>query len=63
MEVEEEKKVVEKFLTSRHAALSDKTAPSLKTEGRTTNNYIWTADNTDPLADAIGARLDGAKEH
>jgi len=59
----EKKKAVEKFLQSRHAALSDRTAPSLKEEGRTTNNYIWTADNTDPLAEAIDKEWSGALPH
>lgn len=57
------KKVVEKFLTSRNAALSDRTAPSLKEEGRETNNYIWTAENTDPLAEAIDPEWSGALPH
>lgn len=57
------KPVVGKFLQSRHAALSDRTAPSLKEEGRTTNNYIWTADNTDPLAEAIDSEWSGALPH
>jgi peroxiredoxin len=59
----EKKAVVGKFLTSRHAALSDKTAPSVKEEGRTTNNYIWTDENTDPLADAIDKEWTGALPH
>ena len=59
----EKKAVVGKFLQSRHAALSDRTAPSLKEEGRTTNNYIWTADNTDPLAEAIDSEWSGALPH
>lgn len=56
-------KVVEKFLGNRHAALSDRTAPSVKEEGRTTNNYIWTAENTDPLAEAIDKEWSGALPH
>jgi peroxiredoxin len=43
----------EKFLKSRHAALSDRTKPSMEKEGRTSNNYIWTGGNPDKLAEAI----------
>jgi thiol-disulfide isomerase/thioredoxin len=52
-----------KFLQSRHAAIIDKTLPALQEEGRTTNNYIWSADNTDPLADAIDKEWTGALPH
>jgi peroxiredoxin len=54
---------VEKFLASRHAALSDRTRPSLEKEGRTTNNYHWTGGNPDTLAEAIDPEWSGALPH
>lgn len=52
-----------KFLQSRHAAMVDSMMPSLKEEGRTTNNYIWAEENTDPLAEAIDSEWTGALPH
>jgi peroxiredoxin len=54
---------VSKFLESRHAALSDRTAPSLKEEGRTSNNYHWTGGNPDAMAEAIDGEWSGALPH
>ncbi|MEY4244425.1 MAG: hypothetical protein RLZZ245_2010 [Verrucomicrobiota bacterium] len=58
-----ERSAVTKFLESRHAALSDRTAPSLKSEGRTTNNYHWTGGNPDTMAQAIDPEWSGALPH
>lgn len=54
---------VSKFLESRHAALSDRTAPSLASEGRATNNYHWTGGNPDALAKSIDPEWTGALPH
>ncbi len=54
---------VEKFLNSRHAALSDRTKPSLEKEGRKTNNYHWAGGNPDHLAEAIDPEWSGALPH
>jgi peroxiredoxin len=54
---------VSKFLESRHAALSARTAPSLKEEGRTSNNYHWTGGNPDAMAEAIDGEWSGALPH
>lgn len=54
---------VSKFLESRHAALSDRTAPSLEEEGRTSNNYHWTGGNPDAMAEAIDGEWSGALPH
>ncbi len=51
------------FLESRHAALSDQTAPSLSEEGRTSNNYLWTGGNPDAMAKAIDPEWTGALPH
>ena len=51
---------MKKFLESRHAALSKRTRPSMEKEGRTSNNYIWTGDNADKLAEAIHPEWTGA---
>lgn len=56
---EEEAKVM-KFLKSRHAALSKRTEPSMKKEGRTSNNYLWAGKNPDRLAEAIHPEWSGA---
>ncbi|MDP4623507.1 MAG: redoxin domain-containing protein [Akkermansiaceae bacterium] len=56
----EDKAKVEKFLQSRSAALGKRTAPSLKKEGRTSNNYLWTGSNPDELAEAIYPEWTGA---
>jgi peroxiredoxin len=49
-----------KFLESRHAALSNRTKPSMEKEGRTSNNYIWSGTNPDKLAEAIYPDWTGA---
>ena len=54
---------VAKFLESRHAALPDPVAKSLKQEGRTTNNYHWTGGNPDKMAQAIDPEWSGALPH
>ncbi len=54
---------VTKFLESRHAALPDPTAKSLKEEGRATNNYHWTGGNPDAMAQAIDPEWSGALPH
>ena len=55
-----DKAKVQKFLQSRHAALSDRTKPSMEKEGRTSNNYIWGGSNADKLAEAIAPEWTGA---
>ena len=47
-----------KFLTSRHAALSPRTADSVKKEGRSTNNYLFDG-NPDDLAEALDPKWGG----
>ena len=54
---------VSKFLESRHAAVPDPTAKSLKEEGFTTNNFHWTGGNPDLLARAIDSEWTGALPH
>lgn len=56
----EDKAKVQKFLESRHAALAKRTGQSLKKEGRTSNNYLWTGANPDDLAEAIYPEWTGA---
>ena len=56
----DDKAKVKKFLESRHAALSKRTQPSMEQEGRTSNNYIWTGENADKLAEAIHPDWTGA---
>lgn len=54
---------VQKFLEKQHAALSDQTKESLAKEGRTANNYIFTGENPDLLAEAIDKEWTGAQPH
>jgi len=51
-----------KFLEKQHAALSPRTARSVKEEGRTTNNYLFTG-NPDELAEAFDPNWTGAIPH
>lgn len=44
---------VAKFVKSQHFAVSPKVAESLQDEKRTTNNYHYTSDDYDALADAL----------
>ncbi|MFD2257101.1 redoxin domain-containing protein [Luteolibacter algae] len=60
MDPAEDKAKVLNFLESRHAAISERTKPSLKAEERTSNNYIWTGGNPDNLAEAIFPEWTGA---
>ncbi len=59
----DKREAVEKFLKSRHAAVSDQTARSLEAEGRETNNFHWTGGNPDALAEAIDPEWTGALPH
>ncbi len=54
---------VAKFLESRHAALPDPVAKSLKQEGRASNNYHWIGGNPDKMAQAIDPEWSGALPH
>ena len=59
LDVPADREKVGKFLTSRHAALSPRTAASVKKEGRSTNNYLF-AGNPDDLAEALDPKWSGA---
>lgn len=52
-----------KFLESRHAGMSSQLAASLKTEGRTSNNYIYTQLSQTPLVDALDPEWPGPIPH
>jgi thiol-disulfide isomerase/thioredoxin len=54
---------VTKFLESRHAAVPDPMAKSLKEEGLTANNFHWTGGNPDVMAQAIDPEWTGALPH
>lgn len=56
----EDEAKVRKFLESRHAALANRTRPSMEKEGRKSNNYLWTGKNPDRLAEAIYPEWNGA---
>ena len=56
----EKKAAAEKFLKAKHAGVADANMKTLKAEGRTTNNYIWTGGNPDKVAEAIDPEWTGA---
>ena len=59
----DQRTAVLKFLESRHAALPDPIAKSLKEDGRGSNNYHWTGGNPDTMAQAIDPEWSGALPH
>ncbi len=52
-----------KFLKEQQAALSPRTAKSVAKEGRKSNNYVYTGQNLDKLAEAIDTEWNGALPH
>ncbi|HCC21136.1 MAG TPA: redoxin, partial [Verrucomicrobiales bacterium] len=52
-----------KFLKEQQAALSPRTAKSVAKEGRKSNNYVYTGQNLDKLAEAIDTKWNGALPH
>jgi len=54
-----DRKKVDGFLKSRHAALPPRIADSVKKEGRSTNNYLFEG-NPDDLAEALDPQWGGA---
>ncbi|MES2476810.1 MAG: redoxin family protein [Verrucomicrobiota bacterium] len=59
----DQREAVGKFLQSRHAATPEPIEASLKEDGRSTNNYHWTGENPDKMAQAIDAEWTGALPH
>jgi len=51
------------FLEKNHAALPDRLKPSLKAEGRTSNNYLFTGANQDELIQALDPEWPGPIPH
>jgi len=49
----------QKFLQDQHAAIPNHVKQSLKTEGRTSNNYLFTGANTDDLMKALDPTAPG----
>ncbi len=52
-----------KFLKSQRAALAPRLAKSVNEEGRVSNNYLFTEQNLDQLAEAIDPEWSGALPH
>ena len=59
----DDKKQVKKFLAGHHAALAPRTAKSVQSEDRTSNNYIYSGANLDKLAEAIDPNWNGSLPH
>ncbi|MFK5921131.1 MAG: redoxin domain-containing protein [Verrucomicrobiota bacterium] len=59
MDAGEMKKQALDFLQQEHAALPRLTEKSVIKEGRKTNNYIFTGDDTDALAEALDPQWEG----
>ena len=55
----EDKEKVADFLGKVRAVMSDKLRQTVKAEGRSTNNYIYTGASTDDLADALDPEWPG----
>lgn len=53
----------QKFLAEQHAAISPRTLPFLKKEGRTALNYRFSGENPDALAEVIDPEWSGALPH
>lgn len=51
------------FLDKSRAALPKKLAPSLKKEGRTSNNYLFTDPDADALIESLDPQWDGPQPH
>lgn len=52
-----------KFLDKQRAALPKRLAPSLKEEGRTSNNYLYTGSDVDEFIDTLDPKWDGPQPH
>jgi len=59
----DDKGQVKKFLAGHHAALAPRTAKSVQSEDRTSNNYIYSGANLDKLAEAIDPNWNGSLPH
>jgi thiol-disulfide isomerase/thioredoxin len=54
---------VKKFLEQKHVAVPNRVQRSLKSEGRKTNNYLFTGANTDELMKALDPAAPGPVPH
>ncbi len=54
---------VHNFVKNQHAAASPRVSQTLKEEGRSSNNYIFSGENIDRLAEAIDPKWNGALPH
>ncbi|HYV28514.1 MAG TPA: redoxin domain-containing protein [Candidatus Eisenbacteria bacterium] len=54
---------VKQFLEKQHVALPNKTKRSVQSEGRRTNNYLFTGANTDALVKALDPEWPGPLPH
>lgn len=52
-----------KFLDKQHAALPKRLEPSLKAEGRKSNNYLYTDASQDDLIEALDPKWEGPEPH
>ena len=54
---------VKTFLSTQRAALPKRLAKSLKAEGRTSNNYLFTDPSMDKLIEALDPKWPGPQPH
>jgi thiol-disulfide isomerase/thioredoxin len=54
---------VKEFLEKKGAGLPEKLKPTLKTEGRTTNSYVYTGADTNALMKALDPQWPGGVPH
>jgi len=59
----EQKDEALRFLDINHVALGRTAERTIADEGRTTNNYIWSGDDLDTLAEALDAKWQGPLPH
>ena len=58
-----EREKVLSFLDKQRAALPKRLAPSLKSEGRKSNNYIYNGSDVDELIQALDSQWEGPQPH
>ena len=56
MDDPKEQAKVQQFLDKQHVAIPNRVKRSLKSEGRKTNNYLFTGANTEALFEALDPR-------
>jgi hypothetical protein len=59
----DDREQAEDFLQDQHAALARRTQRLLKSNGRTTNNFIFAGDDLEQLAESLDEEWTGVQPH